>query len=530
MIGEALKVFGVLAMLLLLPSCGGGGAESSNPQVAGAQRIDPAEFVVVSPDSTTVGYAGAPTDTTGLPVNTGAFLNALLYSLSTGARTLVSIDPPRASAGNGPSAALRISADGRVVAFTSRATNLVAGITYPAPPGGQVVQQLFARNLTTATTQVVSVDRSGTSGANVGDVADNFAISPNGRYVAFSSKATNLVPGVTYPGGNNVFVRDLVARTTELISISSDGTSAGLNGALPIAPVHDSLFPAISDDGRYVAFSSAATNLVAGVGYPRRSSAIANIYLRDRSLRSTRLLSLSRDGTQASNDPCAVPSSPAGRYMTPDASTIVFSCRANNLIPGLLYPTNPSDVYVWRRDTGALALASHSADGTTASNNGAFEAVVSADGRFVAFQSPSSNLVTGVTYFSGGIGPGGPPISNIFRWDRTSNTVQLLTRSRDGLTGADFDTQFPQIGDDGQVVAFGSAATNISIPPVTLTSDDRQNNAAFWTSATNSVRLASVDASNRPKGLVNPMVALSGNGSVIAFLWSSDRSAYVFRR
>jgi Tol biopolymer transport system component len=535
MIGAALKALGVLARLALLPSCGGGGDGSGGPlstaPAAGAQRIDRAEFVTLSADSSTVGYAGAPTDTAGLPANTGAFLNALLYTIATGARTLASLDPSRTSAGNGITGALRISADGRVVAFTSRATNLVAGISYPASPGGQVLQQLFARNLATGTTQLVSIDATGTTGANLDDVADRFAISADGRYVAFASKATNLVLGVTYPGGNNVFVRDLVAGSTELISISADGRSAGFNGAVPVAPVHDSLFPAISDDGRYVAFTSAATNLVTGVGYPRLSPSISNVYLRDRSLRSTRLLSLSQDGTQASNDPCGVPSSwAAGRYMTPDGSAVVFTCRASNLIPGLLYPANPSDVYLWRRDTGALTLVSRSSNGTAAANNGAFEAVVSADGQFVAFQSPSSNLVTGVIYFTGGIGPGGPPISNIFRWDRSSGTVQLLTRSRDGTSGADFDMQFPVISDDGQVVAFASAATNVTTPSVTLTFDDRQDNAAFWTAATNSVTLASVDASNRPKGFVNPFVALSSNGNVVVFLWNFDRSAYILRR
>jgi Tol biopolymer transport system component len=534
MLGGALKVFGVLAILLLLPSCGGGGgsagSSSGQPVAAGAQRIDRAEFATISADSTTVGYAGAPTDTTGLPANTGAFLNALLYSISTGARSLASIDPSRTSAGNAISGALRISADGRVVAFTSRATNLVAGITLPASPGGQVLQQLFARNLATGTTQLVSIDTTGTTGANLDDVADRFAISADGRYVAFASKATNLVAGVTYPGGNNVFVRDLVAGTTELVSISADARSAGFNGAVLIAPIHDSLFPAISDDGRYVAFTSAATNLVTGVGYPRVSTDISNIYLRDRLLGSTRLLSLSRDGTQASNDVCGVPFSWAGRYMTADGSAVVFTCRATNLIPALLYPTNPSDVYAWHRDTGALTLVSHSADGAAASNNGAFEAVVSADGRFVAFQSPSFNLVTGVIYFTGGIGPGGPPISNIFRWDRSSGTVQLLTRSRDGTSGADFDMQFPAISDDGQVVAFASAATNVTTPGVSLTFDERQNNAAIWSAATNSVTLASVDASNQPKGFVNPFVALSSNGNVVVFLWNFARSAYLFRR
>ena len=547
----------VLATLLLLQSCGGGGGSSSAgsgggggsaaptgspPAVAGARRIDRAEFAIFSADSTTVGYSGAPTDTSGLPANTSAFLNALLYRISTGARSLVSGDPSSTSAGNSFSGALRISADGRVVAFTSRATNLVPGISYPQPPGGLVLQQLFARNLATGTTQLVSIDVTGNSAANTDDVADRFAISADGRFVAFASRATNLVTGVTYPfePSNKIFVRDLVAGTTELVSISADGTSAGFNSAVPIAPDHESLFPAISADGRYVAFTSAATNMVTGVAYPRLSPTIRNVYLRDRLLRTTRLISLSHDGTQGSNDPCGVPFSwaAADRYMTPDASAIVFTCRANNLIPGVTYPSNPSDVYLWSRDTGTLTLVSRSADGSSASDNGAGEAVISADGRFVAFQSGAFNLVTDVVYYTAGFTPGGSPISNIFRWQRLTGEVQLLTRSRDGLTGADFDMQAPTISDDGQVVAFASNATNVTNPPVTLTFDERQGQAAFWTAAANTVSVASVDASNRPfpQGGINPFVALSPNGNLVVFLTNRnmsgtvDRAFYIFRR
>jgi Tol biopolymer transport system component len=156
--------------------------------------------------------------------------------------------------------------------------------------------------------------------------------------------------------------------------------------------------------------------------------------------------------------------------------------------------------------------------------------VVSADGRFVAFQSPSSNLVTGVSYLVKG-GPGGAPVSNIFRWDRASGRVQLVTLSRDRTSGADGDMRFALISDDGEVVAFAAAAANVTVPAVAATFDERQDNAAFWTATANTVALASVDGANRPMGFVNPSsVALAGNGRLVAFLWNSDHSAYSFRR
>jgi hypothetical protein len=214
--------------------------------------------------------------------------------------------------------------------------------------------------------------------------------------------------------------------------------------------------------------------------------------------------------------------------MTRDASAIVFSCRATNLISGPAYPANPSDIYLWRRATGTLSLVSRSFDGSEAADNGAFNAVISADGRYVAFQSPAFNLVDGVAYFIKG--PGGPGVHNIFRWDRFTGNIQLVTRSLDGTTGADFDTQFPLISADGEVIAFGSTATNISSPSVPLTFDDTQNNAAFWTATSNTVSLASVDATNRPMGHVNPILTMSGNGNLFVFLLNLDRGAYIFTR
>jgi len=512
--------------LLLLQACHGpkDGTESASPSAGGAQRIDNAQFVIVSPDASRVLYSGVTDNPAALPANTAATQNVLLFTTATRQRTLVSVNAAGAAAGNDDSATARLSADGRFAVFASRARNLVTAITYPASAGGQSFLQIYARDLVNNRTQLVSIDPAGLSAGN-DDASERFAVSADGRFVAFASQATNLVLNVTYPGGMNVFVRDLVAGTTELISISPDGRSAGLNSVIPIAPVNDSLSPAISDDGRFVAFTSSATNLVTGIAYPHLSSSISNVFFRDRALRLTRVASLSQAGTQTSNDVCSVARNPSGRFLTPDGATLVFTCRANNLLSAA-YPANPSDVYLWSRDTGTLTLVSRAGNGS-ASDNGASEAVVSPDGRFVAFQSPATNLASGVTYL---VRPGGAPVTNIFRWDRTTGRAQIITVSRDRTSGADFDTQFPVISDDGSIIAFGSQATNVATPSVALSFDDQQDNAAFWNAATNTVALASVDATNTPMGFVDPVVALAGNGHLVGFLWNVDGSAYMFRR
>src|SRR6476661_2534745 len=156
--------------------------------------------------------------------------------------TRVSVDSAGNQA-NGFSNAYSISANGRFVAFQSQASNLVPGDTNNK-------NDIFVRDLLTNTTTRVSVDSAG----NPGNSPSNYsAISADGRFVAFQSYASNLVPGDTN-NKNDIFVRDLSTNTTTRVSVNS----AGIQGD------ENSFNPSISADGRFVAFSSAASNLVPG--------------------------------------------------------------------------------------------------------------------------------------------------------------------------------------------------------------------------------------------------------------------------
>jgi Tol biopolymer transport system component len=145
--------------------------------------------------------------------------------------------------GNDISFAQAISADGRFVAFYSYARNLVPNDTNQSP-------DVFVRDRRTRTTERVSVAR---NGAQANDASDFAAISADGRYVTFHSPAANLVPGDTN-GAGDVFVRDRRTRRTERVSVARNGAQA--KGS--------SVYPAISADGRFVAFASDASNLVLG--------------------------------------------------------------------------------------------------------------------------------------------------------------------------------------------------------------------------------------------------------------------------
>ncbi|MBI4470036.1 MAG: PD40 domain-containing protein, partial [Acidobacteria bacterium] len=174
-----------------------------------------------------------------------------------------------------------ISADGRFVAFESEATNLVPG-------DGNSAHDVFVRDRLTGVTERVSVSSTGTEA--IGDqyfYSVSASISADGRFVAFDSSATNLVPG----DGNNahdVFVRDRLTGVTERVSVSSTGTEA-------IGDPYDySGSASISADGRFVAFESDATNLV-----PGDTNKARDIFVRDRLTGVTERVSVSSTGTEA---------------------------------------------------------------------------------------------------------------------------------------------------------------------------------------------------------------------------------------
>jgi Tol biopolymer transport system component len=266
--------------------------------------------------------------------------------------------------GNSDSYAPSISADGRYVAFWSRATNLVGGDTNGA-------YDVFIRDRQSGTTERVSIDSLGAQGN--GD-SRYPSISADGRYVAFHSVATNLVGGDTN-GWLDVFVRDRQSGTTERVSVDSFGAQG--NG--------ESLAPSISADGRYVAFTSAASNLVSG-----DTNGAPDVFVRDRQSATTERVnidSLGAQGNDSSSESRAPSISADGRY-------VAFHGDATNLVSG---DTNGrADVFVRDRQSGTTERVSIDSLGAQG-NVGSYDPSISADGRYVAFHSVATNLVSGDT-------------------------------------------------------------------------------------------------------------------------------------
>lgn len=284
-----------------------------------------------------------------------------------GTNALVSIAEDGTPA-DGPSYDASPSADGSVVAFFTQASTLT---NPPGNPYGNVA----VRDLRLGTTELVSVAH---DGGNPNQMSMQAGVSGDGRYVAFLSYATNLVEGDDADGkAAQVYVRDLQTDRTERIT-SRAGGGASRQG---------SLGPELSYDGRYVVWHGFGTDQV-----PGDTNNAADIFLHDRHTGITKRISVAADGTQADS----------GSFypmISADGSTVVFQSRATNLVPN---DTNGvRDVFAVTVATGAVERVSVG-DGGVEGNYDATYSDVSADGSVVAFQSGASNLVPTDTNGSGG--------------------------------------------------------------------------------------------------------------------------------
>ncbi|GGU20797.1 M36 family metallopeptidase [Nocardioides albus] len=316
--------------------------------------------------------------------------------------------------GNDTSTLVSLSADGRYVAYDSLSTNLVGD-------DSNDTSDIFLRDREIGTTERVSVASDGTE-ANAH--SDRPAVSGDGRYVAFDSSATNLVPGDTN-GRPDVFVRDRVTGAIEMVSVTAAG--AGGNGL--------SYAASISSDGRYVAYYSSATNLVAD-----DTNRAQDVFVRDRQTGTTERVSLGADGVQ-SNAGSMFPS------LSSDGRFVVFNSVASNLAPGDSNGT--SDVFLHDRQSGKTERVSVSRDGTEGDGFSS-QASVSDDGRRVVFESLATTLVADDANGR----------RDVFVRDRVSGTTELLSASGDGTHG-DATSDSVDISADGRYAAFRSYAANL---------------------------------------------------------------------
>ena len=313
-----------------------------------------------------------------------------------------------------------ISADGRYVAFPSAASNLVSGDT-------NKTYDVFVHDRETGQITSVSVSSVGMQGNRY---SYQPFISASGRFVAYSSAASNLVPADTNEL-IDIFVHDREMGQTTRVSVSSDGGQANRHSYLP----------SISDDGRYVAFYSEATNLVSG-----DTNGAADVFVHDRETGQTRRVSVSSEGVQGNFDSKNPSISADGRF-------VAFTSDASNLVSG---DTNGTyDIFVHDRFSGETTRVSVASDGTEANgkNFGSHYPYLTADGRYVTFGSFASNLVAGDT--NGFV--------DIFVHDRETGETTRVSVSSTGVQGNSDSYSPSSISDDGRYVAFYSDASNLVV-------------------------------------------------------------------
>ncbi len=361
-----------------------------------------------------------------------------------------------------------LSADGRYVAFTSYASDLVLGDNNGAP-------DVFVRDLETGEIELVSR-------SSAGEQADGFSyaagISGDGTRVVFVSFAPNLVPGDSGSSINDgdVFVRDRSNGTTVRASISSDGSAGN----------HRSWAPDISANGRYVAFESEADNLVAN-----DTNDATDVFVHDLETGDTTMVSRAADGTQGDTRSFAP-------RLSGDGALVVFTSDAFNLTVG--DTQGQTNVYLKNISTGAIVRVSIAHGGGPA-NGPSVSPDISADGRYVAFHSSASNLVASDTNH----------VTDVFLYHVPSGEIVRVSESGIGVE-LEFASERPTLPDDGAFVIFQSQGR--TLVPEPLADGWNVYRYELATSETEAiVRNAAGELANREQ----LWPAVSGDGRYVAF-------------
>jgi Tol biopolymer transport system component len=356
-----------------------------------------------------------------VPIDTNGFRDIYLRDRQTGKTSLVSV-----AIDGGPSVGSSVNPsmtpDGRYIAFETFADDV-------APGDENANEDIVVRDMVTGSTELASLtsDESQTVGANQWSTTPS--ISEDGRYVAFLSVATDLAPG-DFADTTDVFVRDRQAGTTDIVSLTSTGEFS--QGGENFGPA------SISADGRFVAYYSRATNLV-----PNDSNDTTDVFLRDRLLQTTTRASVGPGGVQADGGSGQPALAANGKFLA-------FQSGATNLLAS---PTDDSlsDVYVRDLTAGTNELASITTTGTDAASS-AFPAM-SHSGRYVVFQSLAPTLVPSDTNLA----------NDVFVRDVLDNTTRRVSVSTGGAegNGSSGGRSVSAISSNGQHVAFDSRASNL---------------------------------------------------------------------
>ncbi|NEQ41149.1 MAG: DUF4347 domain-containing protein [Okeania sp. SIO3I5] len=393
--------------------------------------------------------------------STGVFGEAIATNYnSVFAINRVSVDSSGNEA-NGVSTSPAISSDGRFVAFSSVADNLVSGDTNDA-------QDVFVHDRQTGITSLVSVNSAGEVGNALSGTP---SISGDGRFIAFSSTADNLVPEDTNEA-RDIFVHDRQTGITSLVSVNSAGELGNT----------DSQFPIISADGSEIFFNSNADNLLPGDTNEKQ-----NIFIRELETGITTQFNPDSSGNQFNSSSRIYSMSGNGRFIT-------FSSDADNLIPG----EENCQMYIHDRETGINScLTAESHPGDRIGDN-----TISNDGRFIAFESVFSPFVS--MYIAGD----SRPFSRVFVYDRATGETNRIRGSQRPVVSADgrfiASTTGTIISPQNGKVFIHDLRSNMTTNPLTFEDSETQRTQSF-------------SPPEPPRGWEPEFASISADGSLIAF-------------
>ena len=319
---------------------------------------------------------------------------------------------------NGISGEPVISQNGQLVAYRSSATNL------DSDRCDDGLNQIYVSDRSNGTIRCVSVNFNGKEGDR-----DSFApsISADGRFIAFTSKATNLAGDDCDNGFNQIYVHDRTTGTTDCVSVNSNGHEAN----------QDSDASSISGDGRWIAFDSTATNLSGN----KCDNGVHHIFVRDRISGTTSCVSVRSNSDEGNGDSVDASISADGRFVVFHSTATNLSNRCDN---------GNSHVYRHDRETGETICVSVNNEGLQSNGNSAL-ARVSVDGRFVAFQSNPTNVTTRCNN----------GFTHIYVRDTSEQRTTCASVDKNGSQGNN-DSGQVSISSNGRFLAFSSAASNLS--------------------------------------------------------------------
>lgn len=341
-------------------------------------------------------------------VDTNGDWDLFLWDSVTNTSQLVSHVPGSAvTTGNAASSySPSISADGRYVAFVSYATNLVAGVT-----DTNASEDVFLFDRITGTVTLVSHNAASMTTTGNSESAGNPIISDDGSFVAYTSRATNMVAGQGGPNIHQVFMYDRVTGINTMVSHVSGSTSTGGSAA--------SWLHSVSADGRFVTFETTESNLIAGV---TDTNSANDVFLWDRTTGALTLVSHAAGSTTTAGNGAST----SGK-VSADGNWIAFTSSATDLVAGVTDANTGTDVFLYNRVAGTTTLVSHaSGSATTTAGTGSVgqaPSSISTDGRFIAFYSTAANVVAGQ------VGS-----SSLYLFDRTTGNSVMVSHTPGSMT------------------------------------------------------------------------------------------------